>query len=202
MTGISQAKLSTITNTEAANTVPKQASLSRADVLTKYAQNLPPLVVCPNKVAPNPPSDFSSDASPGTSVVVKTARQNPQITAKSRSVLDDQPSQPHAEAEALRDFTEADLTQVFDQERLRFQNKLSSFTPFVRPNGRQLEPWVPRLTKDAALPMSPTAAPAPAQPATVQQAHQQMNALMSPAKACPAGSEHLSKSTPNSTPRN
>ena len=190
MTFDSQVPLRTLTNTEAANTVPKQASLSRTDAMAKYAQNLPPLVVCTRKRAPNPPGSFSPNASPSPSGYPKMAGQNPQITAKSTSVLDDQPERPAAEAEGLRDFTEADLTQVFDQARLRFQKKLSAFTPFTLPSGRLLDPCVTLLTKHAALPMSPMVAQPAAQPASVQQAHQQMQAV------APVGAPPLAGSGP------
>ena len=190
MTFDSQVPLRTLANTEAAEAVPKQAVLSRTDALTKYAHTLPPLVACTNKVASNPPGDFSANASPSPSGYQKMASQNPQITAKSRSVLDDQPEQPAAEADALRDFTESDLTQVIDQERLRFHHKLSAFTPFTLPNGRLLDPCVTLLTKHAALPMSPMAAQPAAQPTTVQQAHQQMQAV------APVGAPPLAGSGP------
>ena len=176
----------------------KTAGVTRADQLHTYAQNLPPLVARTNKVASNPPGSFSPNAIAGTSVSPKMAGQNPQLTAKSTSVLDDQPERPAAEAEGLRDFTEADLTQVFDQARLRFQNKLSAFTPFTLPNGRLLDPCVTLLTKHAALPMSPMAAQPAAAPTTVQQAHQQMQAV-APVGAPPqAGAGPLLNTPPTS----
>lgn len=139
------------------------------------------------KVAPKRPAALSGVLAAEPADLAKTAAQSTQINAPSPSVLADYPDQPPAEAAAMAEITEGGLTQVMDRARLRFMNKLSSFTPFDLPNGRQLHPCSVPATKAAAVvpPAAPTAAP------TVQQAQQQMNALM-PRPAVPvAGSGPL-----------